>query len=309
LNNTNQTIPEAWLLGIPIKHLNRVAFSIFGFNVYWYGIIIGIGVLLGLLMVRYEAKRTKQNPDDYTDFLIYGIVFSIIFARLYYIIFHDGNIKNFFNIRQGGIAIYGSIIGALLTAVVYTRIKEIDLFRFLDTCVFGLLIGQILGRWGNFINREAFGAPIDSPLGLRYLAHQVIGVKESLIDNYIHFDNGLKSLAIQYNNTVYPIIEINGGKYIQAHPTFLYESLWNIALFILLNLYKNNKRFHGEITALYFIGYGIGRFWIEGLRTDQLTIGNTGIPISMLLSGLLVIVLTVILINKRKRYKNRIFFK
>lgn len=286
--------PEIWFvnLGIKINSLNRIAFSVFGIDVYWYGIILGMGTLLGLLMVMHEAKRTYQDTEIYSDFLIIGIIFSVIGARLYYVIwswdsFKDDLIK-IFAIRQGGIAIYGSIIGAVIAIIIYTKIRKLNFFEFTDTCVFGLLVGQIIGRWGNFVNREAFGGFTDSIFALRYLKSQVTNVNQNILDH---------------------IVEYNGVEYIQVHPTFLYESLWNLGLFILLNLYKDNKKFNGEITALYFIGYGIGRFWIEGLRTDQLVIGNTGIAISQVVSVIMVLVSIIFIIYSRKRSRNKYRFK
>lgn len=284
--------PEIWFvhLGIKIQKLNKVAFSLFGLDVYWYGIIIGFGVIFGLLMARHEAKRTGQNPDIYSDFLIIGIIFSVIFARLYYVIFSWDNFKDnllkIFAIREGGIAIYGSIIGAVIAVFIYTKIKNINIFKFLDTSVLGLLIGQIIGRWGNFVNREAFGGYTDSIFAMRYIKGQAKGVSQSVLEH---------------------MININGVEYIQVHPTFLYESLWNLGLFIILNIYKGNKKFDGELMALYFIGYGIGRFWIEGLRTDQLIIGHTGIAISQVVSVVLVVVFIIFIIYKRKKARRRLF--
>lgn len=284
--------PEIWFvhLGIKIQKLNKVAFSLFGLDVYWYGIIIGFGVIFGLLMARHEAKRTGQNPDIYSDFLIIGIIFSVIFARLYYVIFSWDNFKDdllkIFAIREGGIAIYGSIIGAVIAIFIYTKIKNINIFKFLDTSVLGLLIGQIIGRWGNFVNREAFGGYTDSIFAMRYIKGQAKGVSQSVLEH---------------------VININGVEYIQVHPTFLYESLWNLGLFIILNIYKGNKKFDGELMALYFIGYGIGRFWIEGLRTDQLIIGHTGIAISQVVSVVLVVVFIIFIIYKRKKARRRLF--
>lgn len=280
--------PEIWFpyLGIKIEKLSRIAFNIFGIDVYWYGILIGFGVFLGLFTARREAKRTNQNPDLYTDFLLYAIIFSIIGARIYYVIFSwdmfKDDLMKIFALREGGIAIYGSIIGAALTALVFTKVKKINFFKFIDTCIFGLLVGQIIGRWGNFINREAFGGYTNSLLAMRYLVNQVGNISQSVIDKVVRF---------------------NGTEYIQVHPTFLYESLWNLGLLILFNIYKKNKKFDGEIAALYFIGYGIGRFWIEGLRTDQLIIGHTGIAVSQVLSIILIIVCTAFIIIKRKNLK------
>lgn len=278
--------PEVWFvnLGIKIPALSRVAFSVFGVNIYWYGIILGLGVVAGTFVATREAKRTNQNPEIYLDFLIYAVISSIIFARAYYVIFswdsYKDDLLSIFAIRNGGIAIYGSIIGAIIAAVVYTKIKRLDLLKFMDTCAFGLIIGQIIGRFGNFVNREAFGGYTECLFAMRYLKSQAGHVSKDILEH---------------------LVEFNGETYIQVHPTFLYEALWNLALFIILNVYKKHKKFEGEISALYFIGYGIGRFWIEGLRVDQLKIGTTDLAISQVLSIILIAASVIFIVYKRKR--------
>lgn len=269
--------PEVWFpnLGIKIEHLNRVALSIFGFEVYWYGLIIGSAIMLAIFLVMHEAKRTGQNPDEYLDFGIYTIIISIIGARLYYVIFtwddYKNNLIKIFALREGGLAIYGAVLTGIVCAIVYSRKKHKDFWLMADTILPSVLLGQLLGRWGNFFNREAFGGYTDGFFAMRYLKQQVTAsnISADIMSN---------------------IININGAEYIQVHPTFLYESLWNLALFIgLILLRKYGKKFNGQIGALYIIGYGIGRFWIEGLRTDQLVIGSTGIAASQLVSIMLVI--------------------
>ncbi len=279
---------EIWFyhLGIKINKLNKVAFSVFGFNIYWYGILIGLGVIVGLIIARREGKRVGLNPDIFIDYLFYAIISSIIFARLYYVIFSWDSFKDrplkIFAIREGGIAIYGGIIGAVLAATIYTRIKKIDFFKFTDCCVLGLLAGQIIGRFGNFVNREAFGGYTDSLFAMRYLREQVGYVPKDVLDK---------------------IIVYNSSQYIQVHPTFLYEACWNTIVLLVLSLFKKHKKFDGELTALYFIGYGVGRFWIETLRTDQLKIGHTGIAVSQVVSVIMIIVSSVFIFYKRKKYK------
>lgn len=279
-------MPEVWFvnLGIKIEKLNRVAFSVFGFEIYWYGILMGLAVLVGLMVVRREARLTGQNPDDYLDFLLYAIICSIIGARLYYVVFSWDSFKDdllkIFALREGGIAIYGSIIGAALCAVVYTRIKKLNFWKFGDTLVLGLVIGQVIGRWGNFINREVFGGYTDGLFAMRYLKSQVGNIPEAVLEHTVVY---------------------NSAEYIQVQPTFLYESLWNLGLFIFLMLFKKHKKFDGEICALYFLGYGTARFWIEGMRTDQLIIAHTGIAVSQILSAVLVIVSLICILFFRKR--------
>lgn len=270
--------PEVWFpnLGIEIKHLSRVALSILGFDVYWYGLIIGSAIMLAVMLVMHEAKRTGQNPDEYLDFGIYTIIISIIGARLYYVIFtwddYKNNLIKIFALREGGLAIYGAVLTGIVCGIIYSRKKKKNFWLMADTILPSVLLGQLLGRWGNFFNREAFGGYTDGLFAMRYL-------KEQVMDSNISADILSK------------VVNINGAEYIQVHPTFLYESLWNLALFIgLILLRKYGKKFNGQIGALYVIGYGIGRFWIEGLRTDQLVIGSTGIAVSQVVSVILVII-------------------
>ena len=258
-------------LGITIEHL-RNSISIFGFRIAFYGIIIGCGMLAGMAVAFSDAKRRGQDPDLYMDFALYGIIFSIIGARLYYVIFEWDNYKNdllqIFNLRAGGLAIYGGVIGAFLTLLIYCRIKKINPFRLGDLCVPGLILGQIIGRWGNFMNREVFGEYTDSFLAMRLPIEAV------------------RSRDISENVAAHII---DGTNYIQVHPTFLYESLWNLMILIIMLVYRKHKKFEGEICLLYFGGYGLGRFWIEGIRTDTLFIPGTTLAVSQVLSLCMVI--------------------
>ena len=279
-------------LGIKIESLSRIAFSVFGFDIYKYGAIICTGVILAVIMALYEAKRTGQNPDDYADYVFWGILSGIIGARSYYLIFHTGSLKGFFSIRDGGLAIYGAIIAAVIAIVIYTRIKKIRLLLFTDTGAMSLLIGQILGRWGNFVNREAFGGPSEGLFAMAYKASQVSGL-------VINGDSG-----IYHGGAVYPLHYLNGTPYIWVHPTFFYESFGNLILLIIIFYMSRHKKFEGQLTAAYFFGYGIIRFFVESMRTDQLMLA--GMPVSMLLSALLsaaALVFTVIMLIKTKKAK------
>lgn len=282
-------IPEIWFpnLGIKIQHLSRVAITIFNIDIYWYAIIIVTGILCGLLLAQHEAKRTNQNPDIYWDFTIIAIFVSVICARLYYVIFswdsYKNNLIKIFAIREGGLAIYGGIIGGAITAIIFCKLRNIKLGVLADVAAPSLLLGQIIGRWGNFVNREAFGGYTDSLFALRYKLEQVSNVPPSVFDKKILY---------------------NGVEYIQVQPTFLYESLWNLIIFILLMLYKKNKKFDGEIFILYLLGYSLGRVWIEGLRTDQLMLGSTSIAVSQLLSAILIVITIILLIYKKIKLKN-----
>lgn len=261
-------------------------FTVFGISIAYYGVIIAVGMLAGILLATYEAKRTEQNPDDYFDLAIIAIICSVIGARLYYVIFswdlYKDNLWSILNLRQGGLAIYGGVIAAIITTVVFAKVKGLSFPRLADTAGLGLILGQIIGRWGNFFNREAFGGYTD---GLLAMQLPVSAVRDSDIS---------KELAEH-------IVEIGGVSYIQVHPTFLYESLWNLVLLVILLLIRKRKKFEGEIFLLYLVGYGIGRAWIEGLRTDQLLIPGTSVAVSQVLAVVLAVVSVMMLIILRKK--------
>ncbi len=260
-------------LGIHLASVGK-SLDLFGFSIAYYGIVIGCGLLLGLFVALQEAKRTGQNPDNYYDIAIYGAVFGILGARIYYVIFswdmYKDDFLSVFKIRQGGLAIYGGVIGAVLTVLVYAKRKKLSAPLLMDTACLGLVTGQMIGRWGNFFNREAFGEYTDSLFAMKL---PVDAVRESDITD----------LMTKHMTTE------NGISYIQVHPTFLYESLWCLMVLVLLLLYRKHKKFDGEIFLMYLCGYGLGRFWIEGLRTDQLLIPGTALPVSRVLAGTLVL--------------------
>ena len=277
-------------LGIKIESLSRIAIKLGGFNIYWYGVFIAIGALLGVSLCLKEAKRTNQSQDLYSDFAFIGIICGICSARIYYLLFHGDSLLDFFKIRDGGLAIYGGVIGGALAAIIYSKIKKVNFFKLADTCIMSVLIGQIFGRWGNFFNREAFGSYTDSLFAMALKAQQVSGLK-------INGDT-----AIYQGNAEYPVTIFNNISYIQVHPTFLYECVWNICLFIIMFIFRKHKKFDGQLLAMYFIGYGLGRFFIESLRTDQLLI--LGIPVSMAVSLILVAAGACILVVSKKIKKN-----
>ena len=274
-------------LGLGIEHL-RNSISVFGFRIAFYGIIIGIGMLAGIWIAQSDARRRGQDPDLYLDFALYGIIFSIIGARTYYVIFDWDNYKNnliqIFNLRAGGLAIYGGVIAGVLTLLVFTRVKKLSFFSMADTGVLGLITGQIIGRWGNFFNCEAFGGYTDSFLAMR--------IKRSLVNPGMISQELLDHLIVE-----------NGVEYIQVHPTFLYESMWNLGVLIFMLWYRKRKKFDGEMLLIYLLGYGLGRSWIEGLGTDQLIFFGTGIPVSQALSMLLVLISGTVLVYKHKQLK------
>ena len=276
-------------LGITIENLKN-QISVFGFSIAYYGIIIGIGMLTGIWVAQNDAKRRGQDPDIYLDFALYGIIFAIIGARLYYVIFewdmYKDNLLQIFNLRAGGLAIYGGVIGAVLTLIVFTRKRKVSFFSMADSGVLGLITGQIIGRWGNFFNCEAFGGYTDSLLAMR--------IKRSLVNENMLNGDVLNHLIVE-----------NGVEYIQVHPTFLYESLWNLGLRMFMLWYRKRKKFDGEMLWIYLVGYGLGRFWIEGLRTDQLILFGTGIAVSQGLSLILVLASVGVLIYHYRRLFKR----
>ncbi|MBC5744099.1 prolipoprotein diacylglyceryl transferase [Lachnospiraceae bacterium MD308] len=269
-------------------HLPNVGnhITIFNFDIAYYGMIIGLGILTGILIAAAEAKRTGQDPETYYDLAIYAVICSIIGARAYYVIFswdmYKGNLKSILNLRQGGLAIYGGVIAAVITVIVFAKVKKLSAPLLFDTAVLGLVAGQMIGRWGNFFNREAFGEYTDGLLAMRL---PLDAVRSSDVTELMRRN----------------METVKGVSYIQVHPTFLYESLWCMMVLLLLLLYRRHKKFDGEVFLLYLLGYGLGRVWIEGLRTDQLLIRGTTIPVSQLLAGTLVIVSTgMILLLRRK---------
>ena len=282
--NMNINFPH---LNIYLEHVGN-SFTIFGISIAYYGVIIAIGMLAGILMATYEDKRTGQNPEDYFDLAIVAIIFSIIGARAYYVIFswdkYKDNLLNIFRLRQGGLAIYGGVIAAIITTLVFAKIKNLSFPKLADTAGLGLILGQIIGRWGNFFNREAFGGYTD---GLLAMQIPVDAVRDS---------SDITAEMLEH------IVEVGEISYIQVHPTFLYESLWNLAVLGILLIVRHHKKFEGEVFLLYLIGYGIGRFWIEALRTDQLLIPSTTIAVSQVLAAVLVVVSAVILLVSRRKH-------
>ena len=238
-------------LGISLNP-SRVAFNVFGKDVYWYGIIIAVGFCLAVIYAMRRAKSFGLTDDHIMDMLFVAVPSALICARLYYCVFYwelyaDDPISILY-IWEGGLAIYGGVIGAVLSVVILCKVKRMPFCPYADIGGLGLLIGQMIGRWGNFINREAHGAETNTFL------------KMGLEDSF--------------------------GQVTYYHPTFLYESLWNLVGFVLLHFYSKKRKFDGEIFAAYLAWYGLGRLWIEGLRTDSLYLFGTGIRVSQLVAGL-----------------------
>lgn len=277
-------------LGITIEHLQN-HITIFGFSIAFYGIIIGIGMLLGITLAARDAERRGIGEDTVYDFALLGIVCGVIGARLYYVFFqwdnYRGNLLEILNLRAGGLAIYGGVIGGILSLMVYCKRKKQNFLNLADSLILGVLVGQILGRWGNFFNAEAFGRYTNSLFAMQ--------LRRDIVNPIM-----INSALLQH------LIRVNGVDYIQVHPTFLYESVWNLCLLLFLLRYRPKKRFTGEMFFLYLGGYGLGRVWIEGLRTDSLLVPGTGIAVSQALAGVCVLVaLLCILAGRRLAARGR----
>lgn len=277
-------------LGIHLENVGKTL-TIFQFDIAYYGIVIGLGIVAGLLVAMYVAKRTKQEPENYIDLAMFAVVFGIIGARIYYVVFswdmYKDHILSIFNIRGGGLAIYGGVIAAVITVFVFARVKKLSAPLLLDTAVFGLVTGQMIGRWGNFFNREAFGEYTDNLFAMRLPLDAVRSTSDVTEKMWAHLET------------------IDGVDYIQVHPTYLYESIWCLLVLVLLFIYLRHKVFDGEVFLVYLAGYGIGRFWIEGLRTDQLLLPGIGLPVSQVLAGVLVIVSVILIIVFRRKSGRR----
>ncbi len=258
-------------LGIDLM-VDRVAFRIFGIPVYWYGILIATGLVLAILYGIRESKRVGLSQDDLLNMILWSVPVAIVTARLYYVIFsweqYAGNWMSVFDIRSGGLAIYGGIIGVILVLFFYCRQKKISIGMVLDVLAIGLLIGQAVGRWGNFVNGEAFGSATDLPWAMT--------IKE-----------GSRMIAWR------------------VHPTFFYESVWNaIGIFALL-FYRRFHSFSGEEFCGYLVWYGLGRAWIEGFRADSLYIGSVRVS-QMLAIATVLLGISIILYQRRKNRKESV---
>ena len=243
--------------------MNRVAFTIFGLDIMWYGVLMASAMILCVILALREGKRVNISEDDILNLAIFAIPCGLLGARLYYVIFnwswYSENLSEILNFRGGGMAIHGALIGGILAGFVYTKVKKINFFKMADTVMIGIPLGQAIGRWGNYINGEAHGGPTNLPWGI-----MVDGVK--------------------------------------VHPTFLYESIWDLGIFIFLWCFRKKKTYEGHLAIMYLILYSIGRFFIEGLRTDSLMIG----PLRMAqVISLVTIIVCVILHKILSKKKNR----
>lgn len=276
----NVTFPA---LGLEFN-FDPVAFSVGSISIRWYALIIAVGFVLAAVYCFRRAKLFGIDLDRLTDMVLAGLIGGIVGARLYYVLFkldyYTANPVKIFEVWEGGLAIYGGIIGALLAAFLVARWRKIKFGPVLDLAALGFLIGQGIGRWANFINVEAFGSNTNLPWGM----------SGSTISSYLTQHTAELS---SYGVTVDPSMPV--------HPTFLYESLWCLLGFLLLHLYFKRRKFDGEIFLFYSAWYGLGRFVIEGLRTDSLMLGK--IRISQLLAGVIVVAAAVVWLMLRSRIK------
>lgn len=241
--------------------MDPVAFEIFGMPVRWYGIIISFGLLMATLVAMREAKRVGIKEEDLLDLLLFAVPAAIIGARIHYVLFtwdeYKGDFIRMINIREGGLAIHGALIAAIIVGIIFCRVKKINFWKIADLAGPSIILGQAIGRWGNYANSEAHGGPTDLPWG----------------------------------------ILVDGQK---VHPTFLYESLWNFLVFLFLLWYRRRKKAEGEVFLLYLALYSLGRFFIEGMRTDSLMLGP--IRVAQLISVITIIICSIIFVVFRKRH-------
>ena len=271
-------------LGIFLEHVGK-NISVKGFDIAYYGITIAVAILFAMLLVFVRAKHSGQDVNDYENLAILGIIFGIIGARIYYVVFswsdYREDIKSVFNIRQGGLAIYGGIIAGFLTAYLYAKVKKLSFWQIADTVCVGFPAGQMIGRWGNFFNREAFGEYTDSLFAMRL---PIDAVRAGDVTDRMREH----------------ITAVDGVRTIQVHPTFLYESAWCLVILVILLVmsYRGKNLFTGQVFLTYLGLYGLGRVLIEGLRTDQLKVGP--VAVSQVLSGVLVILCFGLILRRRK---------
>lgn len=283
-------------LGIDLEYVAK-SVHVFGFEITIYGILIAVGMLFGISFVVLEAKRHNHNQDMYLDMMIISLIAGVIGARLFYVIcswnLYRGNFFDIFNTRNGGLALYGGILGGVVASAVFCRIKKLQWSEMADYATMGLLIGQIIGRWGDFFNRESFGE----------YTEKITAMQLPLSSVHV----GEVTSAMREN-----LLSIDGISYIQVHPVFFYESLWCLILFGYLLIKRRKKRFDGEMFMRYLAGYGLGRFFLEFLRTDKLYIPGTKIGINLVISGLLFVFFSIVvlvrgtMVRKREKiWKNR----
>lgn len=281
-------------LGIVFSHVGR-SIQIGNFQIMFYGMIIAVGFILGLFAAQNEANRTGQDKELFLDFFLWMMIPAIIGARIYYVVFSWDYYKNhlgeIINLRQGGLGVVGGVAISAIILFLFCKKRKYSMTKMMDCISMGLLVGQIIGRWGNFFNREAFGGYTNGPLAMQI----PVGYFEQCNRLGELKSAGLLDHLVQVN--------VNGQliDYIQVHPTFLYEGLCNLLILCFILIYRKHKKFDGELICIYFIGYGIARFFIESLRTDQLIIGHTGIAATQVVCIIIFIIGSSWIFLGRKR--------
>ncbi|MBR5485936.1 MAG: prolipoprotein diacylglyceryl transferase [Oscillospiraceae bacterium] len=289
-----------------VLHLKREAFTLFGLDIYWYGVLIATGFMLALLYTFARCKDTfGLNVDRVIDVIICGTIGGILSARLYYVAFrwdyYGKHLDQLLDTRSGGLAIYGGIIGGFLFGCIAAYIRKVKVLPMADMAASGFLIGQAVGRWGNFVNIEAFGSITDKPWGMAspevfaFLRSNMQHLKETGVDIVMQLEAMGRNVDFS---------DPSMWKLVTVHPTFFYESMWCLVGFIALAWYTNRRKFDGELTLMYAAWYGLGRFWIEGLRTDSLLIPSTSFRVSQLVAAVLAVSASVtlaVIYNKLKK--------
>ncbi len=273
-------------LHIYLDHVGK-SVEIFGVTIAYYGIVIAVGMVLGILLILRRARAAGENPDTFLDLCLYTVIFAVAGARLYYVVFSWDYYRQdplaILNLREGGLAIYGGVLAGAAAVLILCRIKKLSFMKTADIVIPGLLVGQVIGRWGNFFNREVFGQYTNGLFAMELPLSAVRSMDDVTAEMLNH-------------------ARVAGGEtFVQVHPTFLYESLWNLALLCFLLWYGSRKKFDGELFLFYLFFYGLGRFWIESIRTDQLKLRYTGLPVSMVLAAVCMAVSAVLYLWMRRR--------
>ena len=262
-------------LNIHLEHVGQ-SINVFGFEIAYYGIVIALGMIVAMICIMARAKSFGDDQDRFLDITLWTIAIGVVGARAYYVIFswdyYKDNLVDIINLRNGGLGIYGGILAGILAAVFLCKHSKIPFWHFADVVIPGVLIGQIMGRWGNFFNREAFGQYTDNLLAMQLPVDAVRSRSDITAEMWAN------------------AVVINGDTYVSVHPTFLYESLWNLGVLIIILVLTKRIKFDGELFFIYMFMYGLGRFMIESLRTDQLTIGSTGVAISQVVAVAMMVV-------------------
>lgn len=267
--------------------LDRVALSLGGFNIYWYGVLIALGLILGMALAFHYAPDFGLNADRLVDVVVVGTIMGIVCARIAYVAmapFEYESIWDMIAVRDGGLAIYGGVIGAFVFGGLAARWRRVPLLPLFDVVAMGFLVGQGIGRWGNFVNQEAFGTNTTLPWGM-------------YSEGTCNYLTGVQATLATQGITVDPTQPV--------HPTFLYESLWCLFGLLVLWLYRRHRRFHGQLFLMYIIWYGLGRYWIEGLRTDSLLIGDTGLRFSQIVALVSVAAAVTLMVYGLQRSRGR----